>query len=127
MIRLGVIGHVGRMSGVINHALREVDPDIQVVGVIDSDEKGARERLAESDRKDVVFYRSLDKMVREAKLDALAIGTRCNTHTPFAIKAARYDLPLYLEKPVAISMAQACPFLEANGSLVVAEAVQMSG
>jgi predicted dehydrogenase len=54
-----------------------------------------------------VFYESLDQMVRKANPDGLLIGTRCNLHTPFAIEASRYDLPLYLEKPVAVTMQQA--------------------
>lgn len=107
MIRIGVVGFGNRISSVINHVLRGVDPDIRVVGIVDPDEKGARSRLDEVDEKDVVFYRSLDTMVRKGKLDALAIGTRCNLHSPYGIKAAKYDIPLYLEKPVATSMKQA--------------------
>ena len=107
MIRLGVIGHGSRISGVIKSCLREVEPDIRVVGIVDPDEKGARSRLAECDQKDVKFYKNFKEMVRKARLDALAIGTRCNLHAPYAIEVAKYDLPLYLEKPVAISMKQA--------------------
>lgn len=107
MIGLGVVGHGNRISGVINHVLRSVDPDIRVVGIVDPDERGARSRLADCDRDGVKFYKSLPEMIRKAKPDALAIGTRCNLHTSYAVQAARYDLPLYLEKPVAISMKQA--------------------
>ena len=107
MIRLGVAGHGARISGVINHVLRGVDPDLRVVGIVDPDEEGARSRLADGDKQDVVFYKTLDAMVRRAKLDGLLIGTRCNLHSPYAVKAARYDLPLYLEKPVAVNMKQA--------------------
>ncbi len=107
MIRLGVMGFGKRISSVINHFLRGVAPDIRVVGIVDPDEAGARSRLAECDKQDVVFYETVDKMVRQAKLDALAVGTLCNLHAPYAIQAAKYDLPLYLEKPVAISIDQA--------------------
>ncbi|NQT53137.1 Gfo/Idh/MocA family oxidoreductase [bacterium] len=107
MIRLGVVGHGGRISGVVKHCLRPVEPDVRVVGVVDPDEEGARTRLDECDREDVVFYKSLDEMVRQGKLDALACGTRCNGHAPTAVRAAQYDLPLYLEKPIATSMKQA--------------------
>ncbi len=107
MIRLGVIGFGGRVSSVINTTLREVEPDVRVVGIVDPDEVGAGARLAECDRNDVIFYSTLDEMVRKARLDALVIGTRCHLHTPYAIEAARYDLPLFLEKPVATSMEQA--------------------
>ena len=74
---------------------------------MDPDEAGVRERLADCDKKDVVFYKDLEEMVSRAKLDGLLIGTRCHQHTPYAIEAAKYDIPLYLEKPVAISMEQA--------------------
>ena len=107
MIRLGVIGHGGRMSGVVKHCLRAIEPDVAVVGIVDPDEEGARARLDERDRGGVAFYRDIHEMVREAKPDALAIGTRCDLHAPMAIQAAKYDLPLYLEKPVATSMRQA--------------------
>jgi predicted dehydrogenase len=105
-IRLGVVGFGHRISGVTK-LFQQVAPDLKVAALVDPDEEGARARLTEADRKDVVFYPTLDAMVRRARLDALAIGTRCNLHTPYAIEAARYDLPLYLEKPVAISMKQA--------------------
>ncbi|MDA0746558.1 MAG: Gfo/Idh/MocA family oxidoreductase, partial [bacterium] len=107
MIRLGVVGYGRRIHGMIDHVFRKVDPEIRVVGVVDPNEAGVRARLAECDRDDAVFYDSLDVMVQKGKLDALAIGTRCNLHAPFAMEAARYDLPLFLEKPVAISMEQA--------------------
>lgn len=106
MIRLGVVGYGGRINGMVQSVFREAAPDLRVVGVVDPDEAGARSRLAECDR-EAVFYGSLETMVRQGKLDALAIGTRCNLHAPLAIKASRYDLPLFLEKPVAISMQQA--------------------
>lgn len=87
--------------------MRQVEPDIRVVGIVDPDEAGARSRLAECDRADVVFYPDVDELVTGAKPDALLIGTRCHLHTPYAIQAARYDLPLFLEKPVSNSMEQA--------------------
>ena len=107
MIRLGVIGCGSRISGMISGPFREVEPDIRVVGVVDPDEENARSRLAECDRKDVVFYPDPAAMIKGAKLDALAIGTRCNLHAPYAVDVAKYDIPLFLEKPVATSMDQA--------------------
>lgn len=107
MIRLGVIGHGGRMAGMIKDVFRKIEPELRIVGVVDPDEEGARKRMADRDQAEAVFYKTVDEMVRSAKPDALAIGTRCNLHAPYAIEAARYDLPLFLEKPVAISMEQA--------------------
>lgn len=107
MIRLGVIGYGRRFGYLIPESFRAAEPDLRVVGVVDPDEEGVRARLAESDRKDVVFYKTLDEMARSANPDAVAIGTRCNLHTDYAVQAAKYDLPLFLEKPVSISMEQA--------------------
>lgn len=106
MVRLGVIGYGSRINGLIQSVFRQVEPDLRVVGIVDPDEEGVRARLADGDR-DATFYGSAASLVRHGKLDALAIGTRCNLHTPLAIQAAKYDLPLFLEKPVAISMEQA--------------------
>lgn len=112
IIRLGVIGYGGRIDGVIQQPLRgaypaSIQPEIRVAGIVDPDETGARSRLAACDQKEVTFFDTVDELVRNTKLDALMIGTRCNLHTPYAIEAAQYDLPIFLEKPVAVSMEQA--------------------
>ncbi len=107
MIRLGVIGHGKRIGSVIRDWLRDIEPDVRVVGIVDPNEEFARSFLDPCDQDKVVFYENLDEMVRKAKPDALAIGTQCDLHAPYAIEAARYDMPLYLEKPVATSMEQA--------------------
>jgi len=107
MLRLGVVGHGERISQVIKQCLRKVEPDLRVVGVVDPDEQAARDRLDDCDRSDAVFYKDLKQMISRAKPDALAIGTRCSLHAPYAVQAAAYDLPLYLEKPVAVTMKQA--------------------
>ncbi len=107
MIRLGVVGYGGRLHALVKDVFRAVEPDLHVVGIVDPDPERVRSRLAEYEGGEVRFYESLDELVRRARPDALAIGTRCNLHTPHAIEASRYDLPLFLEKPVAISMEQA--------------------
>lgn len=106
-IRLGVIGHGLRVSWMIKNCFRVLDPSIRVAGMVDPDETGARSRLDPCDQKEVVFYKSLGELVRKGRVDALVIGTRCNLHAPYAIEAAHHALPLFLEKPVAVSMAQA--------------------
>lgn len=107
MIKLGVIGFGARIAGVINYCMRNVDESIRVVGIVDPDEAGVRQRLAECDRDSAVFYKDIATMMKKANVDALVIGTRCNLHTQYAIEASRYPVPLYLEKPVAINMKQA--------------------
>jgi predicted dehydrogenase len=106
MIKLGVIGFGSRISSVINSVLREVDTDIRVVGIVDPNEKDARSRLADCD-KDVVFYKNVKEMISKANPDGVCVGTRCNLHAPYAVELAKYNLPIYLEKPVAVDMKQA--------------------
>lgn len=106
MIRLGLIG-VGQRLAHMVACFQASDPTLRVVGVVDPDHNGVLARLPESARAHVRFFETLADMLREARPDALAIGTRCNLHTPIAIAAAATHLPLFLEKPVATSLAQA--------------------
>jgi len=109
-LRLGVIGYGRRIHGLISGPFREVEPDLRLVGVVDPNERGARDRiddLGTSTAEGVRCYADVPALLREARPDAVAIGTRCNLHTPYAVALARAGLPLFLEKPVAISMEQA--------------------
>ncbi|MGE4563412.1 MAG: Gfo/Idh/MocA family protein [Victivallaceae bacterium] len=112
MIKLGVIGCGHRVGGFLAQTLDSFDPDFRVVGVVDPDREGVLGRLREVDR-EARFFSTLDELVREAKPDALLIGTRCNLHTRYAIEAERYGIPVFLEKPVSIAMDEALALEEA--------------
>lgn len=104
MKRLGVIGYGGRMR----HMLHEIDlynTDATVVAVIDPAEEALRGRFAEQ-LEGVTFYDDVDRMLDEAGLDGVLIGTQCVYHTPYAIKVLQRNLPLFLEKPVTINEQQ---------------------
>ena len=105
-MKLGIIGLGHRMNSMLNK-FRKVDPELEVVGLVDANPDQARERLTEGERSTASFYQSVEDLVRSTKPDALAIGTRCDSHAPLAIEAAHFGLPIYLEKPIATSMAQA--------------------
>ena len=109
-LRLGVIGYGRRIHGLVGGAFREVEPDLNLVGVVDPDKQGSRARIHELGPRtagEVGFYEDVSALLREARPDAVAIGTRCNLHTPYAMELARTGLPLFLEKPVAVSTEQA--------------------
>ena len=109
-LRLGVIGYGRRIHGLIHGPFREVEPDLRLVGVVDPNEQGVRTRiddLGPHNAEGVRFYDDVPALLREGRLDAVAVGTRCNLHTPYAVELAQAGLPLFLEKPVAISMEQA--------------------
>lgn len=106
MIRLGLIGIGQRLAHMVT-CFKASDPSLRIVGIVDPDREGALARIPEADRASVRFFDTIEELLREARPDALAIGTRCNLHTPLAIAAAASGLPLFLEKPVAISLTQA--------------------
>ncbi len=53
-----------RIHGMISGPFRQIDADLRVVAIVDPDEEGTRQRLAECDREDVQFYDSIDAMMR---------------------------------------------------------------
>lgn len=108
MLRLAVVGLGGRAMGMLK-TLREVNPDVTLTGMVDPDPKGVRERLADHkiEANNVLVMDSVDSIIKKRdKFDGVMIGTRCHLHTPMAVKLAEADLPLYLEKPVAINTQQ---------------------
>ena len=104
-MKLAIIGLGLRMSGMVKK-FYELYPDLKVVGILDKNPE-AVSRLPEALRNDVPVFSDVDELVCKTRPDALAIGTNCNTHAEFAVRVAKYNLPLFLEKPVAISMEQA--------------------
>ncbi len=107
MIKLGVIGCGHRVYGVIKREMRKIDQTVLVTGVVDPDESGVRSRLEAVDLEVVKFYPSVKELVESGKVDALIIGTRCEMHASYACEAAKYKLPLFMEKPIATNMADA--------------------
>lgn len=104
-LALGVIG-LGRRAASLLTVFRGVYGGLRVAAVADPDRDGARRRLRDAGlpEVDTHFFADAGEMLGHAgDLDALMVGTRCNMHTPLAVKAAAAGLPLYLEKPVAIS------------------------
>lgn len=115
MIRLAVIGSGLRAASLVKLA-QEMDPQVRLAAVADPDGEGAKAQL----RKDGVvfdgahFYDSADELIEYAGgFDALMLGTRCDLHTPIAVKLAPLGLPLFLEKPVSITTEQLTDLAEA--------------
>ena len=108
MLRIGVIGCGARAAWVMS-CLRAADAEVTLGVVADPTPQLARRRLDDAkvpyDR--ARFVDDLDALLDHAgELDGLLIGTRCNLHAPIAIKVAPAGLPLFLEKPVAITIEQ---------------------
>jgi len=104
MIRLGVIGYGKR----VRHMLAEIDrfgAGVSVTAVIDPEIEGLRAAFPEG-LAGATTHDDVEAMLNAGDLDGVMIGSRCASHTPYAMAVLRRGLPLYLEKPVAISWDQ---------------------
>lgn len=105
MLRVGIIGYGGRVSHMAR-ALSVFHIPYRVAAVADPrwrDIQAADDGFLSA----ATFYDSADELLAQAgELDGVMIGTRCALHTEMACKVAATGLPLFLEKPVAITFDQ---------------------
>lgn len=106
MIRLGVIGYGRRIKHVIN-LMQRLGEGTEITAITDIRNDDLKQKLRE-DEKDpdkINFYTDADEMLDKEKLDGVLIGTRCHLHSIMGIKVLERDIPLFIEKPVATTMA----------------------
>ena len=85
-------------------AFRSIDADISVAAVCDAREAELRKRTAGDPMfASTTYYTDAAEMLDAVKPDGVFVGTRCGLHTPMAKQVLSRDLPLFLEKPVAIT------------------------
>ena len=104
MIRMGVIGYGKR----IRHMLTEIDrfgAEVGVVAVIDPQIDRLRVQFPDVLAR-ATAYDDVGAMLDAGGLDGVMIGTRCVTHTSYAVAVLERGLPLFLEKPVSTSWDQ---------------------
>ncbi len=70
-MRLGIVGFGGRVGGLVDGPFREAEPDLRVVGIVDPDEKGVRQRLSGPDR-EAVFYQTLEDAFEKSNCRVLS-------------------------------------------------------
>ncbi|MFN8495004.1 MAG: Gfo/Idh/MocA family oxidoreductase [Caldilineaceae bacterium] len=105
MLRIGIIGYGARIVHIVR-SLKMFGIPYQVTAVVDP-----RADLIRANDDGFLqhthFYETADELLNHAaELDGVMIGTRCTLHTELACKIAPTKLPLFLEKPVAISFEQ---------------------
>lgn len=98
MLKLGVIGLGSRMSGIVKLLL--ASGEVQLTAVTDPDIEKVKSSFDAEVLATTTFYSDAEEMLQKEKLDGVCIGTRCSTHTQFALLVAKYNLPMFLEKPV---------------------------
>ena len=124
MRKIGVIGFGGRLGDLIQNVLLELGMDVKSAAVADTDLTAVRGRLRHPGltADGIRFYTDAREMLDNEELDGCMIGTRCNTHTPYAVEVLRRNIPLFLEKPVSVTMEQ-LRALDAAGKATAAQTV----
>lgn len=102
-MRLGVIGYGKRMRHIVE-MVRRTDDSCRVAAIADPRHAQIRDELGR-EAGAIRLYEQAEDMLDSALLDGILIGTRCHTHADFAIRSLPKGIPLFLEKPVATTMA----------------------
>ncbi len=104
MLNVAVIGFGLRARGVFEN-LYNYDNTVRLAAVCDPrdrEELKADIQKTGQDASRTLFYEDADRMLDEVCPDGVIIGTRCSLHVEMALKVIRRNIPLFLEKPVAI-------------------------
>ena len=107
MLKIGVIGYGSRLRGLVQpDTLGVFDIPYRVAAVADP-RHAEIARGGDACLQGCQFFDNADALLAQADLDGIMIGTRDYLHTEMACKVAARKLPLFLEKPVAITFEQA--------------------
>jgi predicted dehydrogenase len=115
MLKVGIIGYGSRISNMAR-SMRVFRIPYRVAAVADPRAEAIR-ASGDSLLDDATFYTDARTMLDSEALDGVMVGTRCNLHTDMACLVAPHNLPLFLEKPVAISFQQVRRLHDAFGDV----------
>ena len=117
MIKLGVIGLGNRIRNGVMPSLLGYSDEFVITDVYDSHRALVEEEIAKKEKgyaENIRWYDSPEELVEKADVDGVMIGTRCSSHTKYAILAMKMGVPIFLEKPVSTSMEDLRLLAEAN-------------
>jgi len=108
MLNIGIVG-CGLQAATIAGYLSVFGDEYQVGEVVDINLEFARARIAEKQVRlspDCRFYADINDFLKHyaRPLNGIIIGTFCAAHTEVACRLEPLNVPLYLEKPAAISL-----------------------
>lgn len=95
----------GRISP--NHIAAAKANDLEFVGVCDINPLSIHDKVVKFDLNDINQYDSYIKMVEVEKPDIVAICTESGKHAEIAINCIEYGCNVIIEKPIALSLADA--------------------
>ncbi len=103
-LRVAVVG-LGKIAQIAHLPSLKKMEDVEIVAVCDVDEKKMSGILSKF--KIPKWYNVFDEMIAREKLDALHICTTNHYHYPMALMALKRDIPVLIEKPIALNAGDA--------------------
>ncbi len=105
MKKIGIIGFGERIKSLVAD-LFKLELGVEIIAIADINQDLVAKKLTELniDLKTVSFYSNYLDMMNEEKLDGVMIGTRCSLHTTIACDVFKYNIPVFLEKPVSTDL-----------------------
>lgn len=104
MLRFALIG-CGRISARHSEILVNGDvPNASLVAVCDIDPERAEQT---GQKNNVPFYTNMDKMMSSEKIDVAVVLTPSGLHASHTIQLAKYGKDIMVEKPMALTLADA--------------------
>ncbi len=108
-LRIAVIGF-GKL-GLLHAALANAVPGARLTAVVDSTPMMLDALKAYMP--DVRTYSDYRTLLREGGIDAALIATPTQLHVPIAVDCVAAGVPIFIEKPLSVSGAQARPLIDA--------------
>ena len=109
MLRVAVIGF-GKL-GLLHAGLVNALPGSRLEAVVDSDSRTLS--VLKARMRGVRFYKEHRKLLQDGDIDAAVIATPTGLHIDVAVDCVEAGVPIFIEKPLAASAAQARPLIEA--------------
>lgn len=109
-MRYALIG-CGRISP--NHIAAAKSNNLEFVGICDIDKQMIYDKTAKFDLKDVHQYTDYHEMLEKEKPELVAIATETGKHAAIALDCITAGCNLIIEKPIALSIADADAIIEA--------------
>jgi len=102
-VKLGIIGYGFRIRHMVD--LMKEFGNVCVVSICDTDLEKAKAdaNQCETNFSNIRFFTSTDEFFNGPEVDGILVGTNCSSHAAIAVKVLEASVPLFLEKPVAIT------------------------
>ncbi len=105
-LRLGIVGLVhGHVYGMLGSVQQR--KDVNIVGIVEADTALARDYQQRFQLSESLFYRNLESMVKGQHPEAVAVYSTTFDHRAIVETCSKHGIDVMMEKPLAVSYADA--------------------